>query len=329
MINRFLDNLVFSRKTLILLKKKKKDIKDTFFIVSIPEYIAGVSCIKAKKYGAKLIADFRDIWPEVAIEMGIFGPNSIKAKIFKYYANRYYKESDYILTVSKRKTDYLSKIITKYKDKKVFWIGNGFDADTATLKSDFSVLSGIDTSNKCIISYVGNVGKAQHLKTLIDYSMAAKTSLNKLFIIAGTGGELKTLMKYTNDNNIKNVVFTGPVTKEQAKAIVCASKIAFVPLSSDKMLDSVPTKMFEAIGLGTPVLLVAKGEAEDILKESKFGVSIWPSKVDELELAFESLEKEYPTIMSNKSFAMELMKTKYSRQKYCADFEKILLEDIG
>ena len=37
------------------------------------------------------------------------------------------------------------------------------------------------------------------------------------------------------------------------------------------LLDSVPTKMFDALGVGCPVLLYAKGDSADVLNESKLG----------------------------------------------------------
>ena len=329
LINRLLDNITFSRKTLSFIKRNKNVISNSFFLVSVPEYIAGSSCIKAKRYGAMLITDIRDIWPEVAIEMGIFKSDSLKAKIFKHYAQKYYKNSDYIFTVSKRKTEYLQTLTNHTNDEKVVWVGNGFDIDTLALEADDSILQQYDLKDKFVISYAGNVGKAQHLISLLEYAKKVNGLTNDIFIIAGNGGELDNLKQYSKDNKLTNTIFTGTVTKEQAKAITCSSNVSFIPLSSDKMLDSVPTKLFESLGLGVPVILVANGESVDILNESQFGLSVLPSNINQIDDVFSSFKKQYSSIIGRKEIAVKLMQTKYSRQKYCGDFEKIISEHVG
>ena len=326
--SRLQDNLTFSKKTASFIRKHKNEISNSIFMVSIPEYISGSSSIKARKYGALLITDVRDIWPEVAIEMGVFKENSLKSKIFRHYANKYYKNSDYIFTVSRRKTEYLQSLTKHSMDERIVWIGNGFDLDTVSLKSDDSIMDGYDIKNKSIISYVGNVGKAQHLISLIKYAESIKDSPDDIFVIAGKGGELDSLKQYSEDNGLTNVIFTGPVSKEQAKFIICKSKVSFIPLASDKMLDSVPTKLFESLGLGTPVILVANGESVDILNESKFGLSILPSNVDKISCLFDSFNEQYESIMKHKDDAANLMMTKYSRQKYCEEFERIISKHL-
>lgn len=323
LVNRLLDNIVFSCKTKWLLKKHKKDIHDSFFIVSIPEFISGFSCIAAKKYGATLIVDVRDIWPEVAIEMNVFKQNSLSSKIFRTIAKMYYTKCDFLITVSQSKVAHLCDITHHKFDDKIFWIGNGFDLDTLTLESDTTILSSLNLSNKFVVSYVGNVGKAQHLISLIDFAKTVPDS-DYCFLVGGTGSDEEFLKKYVLDGNIKNVFFLGPVSKEQAKAIIEASHLSYVPLSSDKMIDSVPTKLFDSLGLGIPVLLVANGESCLILEKTKLGKSLLPSKISELPDCFNEIRNEYNNIIGHTDESRLIIHNNYSRQKYCADLEKIL-----
>lgn len=323
-VGRLLENISFAFATRKFLEKNKKTIKDSIFILSIPEYISGLSCLKVKRYCAKFIVDVRDIWPEVAVEMGTFSSKSFKAKVFRFIADKYYKKCDLLMTVSSRKTDTLKRITKHAFDDKIVWIGNGYDISMTELISDPSVLNKYDLKNKTIVSYIGNIGHAQHLISLLEYAKEIQTESNKVFIISGKGSELDFLKKYSIDNNIQNVIFTGQVSKEQAKAITLASKISFISLMSDKMVDSVPTKLFESLGIGVPVLLVANGEACDILNKTGLGVSLLPSKIDELHNAFQFIEDNYEKIILNKNKAIKLMSTEYARNKYCHDLQKIL-----
>ena len=63
-------------------------------LVSIPGWII------AKCKGAKLVYDVRDIWPDVALEMGSFAEGSIYCKVFRAITRFMYKHSDWVTTVS-------------------------------------------------------------------------------------------------------------------------------------------------------------------------------------------------------------------------------------
>ncbi len=325
--NRLLDNLTFCFKTRKFLKKNKKMINDCFFIVSIPEYISGLSSLVSKRYGALLIADVRDIWPEVAIEMNSFKPRSLPSSIFRRIARKYYTKSDYITTVSEYKVKHLCEITNHKFDNKIKWIGNGFDLDTLKLKSDYSILESYDLTDKWTVSYVGNIGRAQHLISLLSFAKKMQNT-DYFFLVGGNGKDTETLKKYALDNDIKNVAFLGPVSKEQAKAIIELSKVSYIPLKSDKMVDSVPTKLFDSLGLGTPVLLIANGEACKILNKTKLGICLLPSQTNNLTEAFEHLRNNYEEILKYKDNSKSIIKNDYSRQKYCKDLEIILNKAI-
>ena len=117
----------------------------------------------------------------------------------------------------------------------------------------------------------------------------------------------------------KGLVAKGKVSKEEAVLITQQSNISFIPLASDKMVDSVPTKLFESLGIGTPVLLVGNGESVEILNKTKFGISILPSNISTLSSAFDSIINSYSRIIEHKEEAIEYICKHYSRQKYCED----------
>lgn len=58
-------------------------------LCTTPPLLLTTSAISiAKKKNAKLVLDVRDIWPDVAIEMGTFKPNSLYGRFFSHIAKR-------------------------------------------------------------------------------------------------------------------------------------------------------------------------------------------------------------------------------------------------
>lgn len=90
------------------------------------------------------------------------------------------------------------------------------------------------------------------------------------------------------------------------------------------MKDSVPTKIYEALGIGCPVLLVAEGESTSIVAESRLGKSVSPDYTESLTAVFDEMIDNYSSLESNRDEAKKLMLEKYSRQKIAAEFERKL-----
>ena len=90
------------------------------------------------------------------------------------------------------------------------------------------------------------------------------------------------------------------------------------------MKDSVPTKLYEAIGIGCPVLLAASGDACWLLEETGFGKYAEPQNMTELKHAMEELLRNYESIIALKESSRNFMIEKYSRQAIAKKFAKQL-----
>ena len=90
--------------------------------------------------------------------------------------------------------------------------------------------------------------------------------------------------------------------------------MSFVSLVNDKLKDSVPTKMFEALGVGCPVLLAAAGDSANILNECGLGIAVKPNDKDGLWEAFSTMYRNMPEILKHREDAQRIICTKYSRQ---------------
>ncbi|MDD4000791.1 MAG: glycosyltransferase family 4 protein [Bacilli bacterium] len=322
-LNRFLDNLVFLNGSKKVILKNKLDIDKSFYFVSSPELISSKAAILAKKCGAKLIFDVRDIWPEVAIQMGAFSEKSFFAKHFKKCAIKMYEECDCLTTVGQRKYQYLKEYNKGKYSNKTRLVSNGVDLDDLKIEFDYSIVKKYNLDNKKYVSYVGNVGAAQGLETMLEI---AKNHSDLLFIICGKGKELIKLQDIVYQNNISNVMFTGEITKSQALAIIEMSYISFISLQSKLMIDSVPTKLYESLALGVPTFLIASGESCDILNETGLGKAATPGDEKEILSNFNYMLENYSCFKPYIDSTIELVKNKYSRQSANKELECIFDE---
>ena len=319
-IHRFLNNVIFGL-TSFLKSIFIKDKIDVVITTSPPPLINifGYAIAKIKK--TKLIYDVRDIWPDVALEIGSFKENSIYCKIFSFIAKFMYKHSDIITTVTPGKVE---KIKRYAKNKVVKYIPNGYDDNFEKFSLDKTLIDKYDLNKKFTVVYIGNVGLAQNLDVLVEL---AKDNINNKqiqFIIFGEGAYKKELESKIKKLNLENIRVAGRIDYSKVYTILSYAKISFISLKNNKMTDSVPTKIFDALGIGCPILLFAKGNSCEILEAT--GLGEHADNLTELKEKFNYMINNYENYNKKKKSAIQYIKKNYSREKIADRFEREVLK---
>ena len=282
----------------------------------------------AKAHKAKLIYDVRDVWPDVAWEMGSFGPNSIYSKIFEYIRNNMLKSADLIITVSPGK---VKKLKEYAPHKRVIEITNGLDESFLKNTENAGIVKKYKLDELFTVCYIGNLGLAQGLKQLLEIArLAQEEKISAQFLLFGSGAEEKLLREYAEQNDLLNVHFPGRIPNKLMFTVLKHSKISFVSLVNENLRDSVPTKMYEAVGAGCPVLLAACGDSVEILKKSGFGIAVKPNDQKALWNAFRTMHDDIKMFENRRVAALNYMIANYSRQnaarKFCEELHKLIGE---
>lgn len=149
----------------------------------MPESTEGVSEGQTTAMsGEKLVYDVRDIWPDVALEMGSFAENSIYCKVFRAITRFMYKHADWVTTVSPGKVEKIKNHVISVGGKKggpdhvdkVKLVGNGFDESVENSSIDKELIAQYELDKKFTCVYVGNIGLAQGLGALLDMAEQSK-----------------------------------------------------------------------------------------------------------------------------------------------------------
>lgn len=333
-VMRMLNNLTFGITSIFSAIGAGK--VDVVLTTSPPPLVSIPGWIIAKCKRAKLVYDVRDIWPDVALEMGSFTEDSFFCKVFKRITGFMYKHADVVTTVSPGKVEKIKGHVSARLGRKsgpshidkVWLVGNGFDESVAKSEFDQGIVDKYELDKKFTCVYIGNIGLAQGLGALLD--VAAKTKHKDVqFLCFGMGAEKEMLEQRVRDEGLTNVRFCGVVEHSKVFSILSRAKLSFIPLKNSNMKDSVPTKVYEALGIGCPVLLVAEGDSADIVDDAGLGKHISPDETEKLVDVFDDMIDHYSDFDAHRDEAIRLMHDKYSRQKIAADLEKKLRKLCG
>ena len=324
---RMLNNISFGVTSVFFALRARK--ADVVITTSPPVFSSIPGWIIAKCKRAKLVYDVRDIWPDVALEMGSFTEDSVYCKVFRHITRFMYRHADLITTVSPGKVEKIKRHVlaaggekggAEHTDK-VKLVGNGFDESVERYPIDHDLIRQYELGKRFTCVYVGNIGLAQGLGTLLD--LAEQSSHKEVqFLLFGKGAEKEMLEQQARERGLTNVRFCGVLPHEKVHTLLTHAQMSFISLKNARMTDSIPTKVYEALGLGCPVLLVAEGDACRIVEEAHLGKCVSPNHTDELAGVFDQMIENYPEYdCHHRQAAKQLMHERYSRQKIAEGFE--------
>jgi len=176
---------------------------------------------------------------------------------------KYLKNSDLIITSSKTNQN---SLVSKYPEWKYKIVNNYFGY---IKKLDINKFKK-KVSDKLRIAYVGNMGDLQ--KPEILYEIYKKSNLENLEIFfIGNTKSYKPLQNIVDDN-VKFIDFLPH--EEFLKFMIENIDIGFVSLTSDYLGACVPSKIYEYINLGLPMIgALPDGDGKDIINKNGYGMA--------------------------------------------------------
>ena len=288
--------------------------------------LAGYAIARSKK--AKFVYDVRDVWPDVAVEMGSFSADSAYYRFFKAITDFMLRHADAVTTVSPGKLRKLRQKLPESEWGKLWLVENGLDEAFLQQREDPDAAEryGLRERRTCV--YIGNIGLAQGLEHFVRLAETADPKTYQ-FILFGDGAERARLEALAREKGLEHVRFAGAVGSDTVLAVLRRAFMTYIPLVSSDLRDSIPTKTYEAMGAGCPILMAAEGDAPALLAETGFGMSLSPDEIDRLPEVFRQFCENYDEILSRREEAMRSALERHSRQRIALELEHRLRELVS
>jgi colanic acid biosynthesis glycosyl transferase WcaI len=257
-------------------------------IATSPQLLVGLSgWWLARRKRLPFVFEVRDLWPESLSAVGMGNSNSPLHRTLARIAGFLYSRADQIVVVTSAFEDHLVEH-WRVPREKISVIENGvetrlfapepFSPEAVNLRRE------LGAEGKFVVSYIGTMGMAHGLETVIDAATRLQDSNPQIvFLMVGEGAEKARIIALAQARGLSNLRFVDQQPREKIPAYICASDVCLVPLRKTELFKTVlPTKMLEFMSCGRPVILGVDGQARAILEEAKGGLAIEPEDVDAL-----------------------------------------------
>lgn len=149
-------------------------------------------------------------------------------------------------------------------------------------------------TGRFVVGYVGTHGMAHGLINVLDAAERVRDDERILFLFVGAGAEREMLIETAKTRGLANVIFAPPQPKDAMPSVWSVVDVALVHLKdSPAFAEVIPSKIFEAMAMGLPILFAAPpGEATELVNRHGAGLTVPAGDPAELAAAVKRLAED-------------------------------------
>jgi glycosyltransferase involved in cell wall biosynthesis len=242
-----------------------------FLITESPPLFLGITgYLLSHCKRARLVFNVSDLWPESAVRLGVVGPG-VALSLASALEGFCYRKS---WCVTGQSREIIGDVGGRFPGVRTYHLSNGVDPGlfrsvTRCPQRRAELAPGADI----IAVYAGLHGIAQGLDQILDAAALLPKNSRLGIVLIGEGPEKQRLIRRASGLGLQNVRFLDPLKHKEMPAVLVSADIALITLKTT-LPGAVPSKLYEAMAAGLPVVLAAGGEPADILRQCGAGIAV-------------------------------------------------------
>lgn len=260
-----------------------------YLIVESPPLFLGLAGLWLSwRTRAAMVFNVSDLWPESAVRLGVVRAGSFAHRVAAWLEGLCYRHA---AVVSGQTKTIVESVVERFPGCRTYHFSNGVNTRVfhpARVTAAARATIGLDAPDACVALYAGLHGLAQGLDRVLDAVEALRADAKLRLVLVGDGPAKEKLMQQVRERGLNNVRFLDPLPSNQVPPLVAAADILVVPLATH-IPGATPSKLYEAMASGRPVVLVAGGEPAAFVCEHRVGIVVAPGDLRGLVEALRTL----------------------------------------
>lgn len=279
----------------------------------------------SRRFRVPFAFEVRDLWPESLIAVGAGTESSMMFRMLRKVASFLYRHADSIVVVTPA---FKTELIRKWHlpQEKIAIVENGVETELFERPVTNQVRRELGLEGNFIVCYIGTLGWAQGLQTILHAAEKARAGMPELvFLLVGAGAEREQLQQAAAARALSNVIFIDQQPRQRVAQYIYASDAAAVLLKRTEIFKTVlPTKLLEFMACGRPIILGVEGQAQEILEEARAGICIEPENASALLEAAQRICADEQFAARCGRNGQQYIRSRFSREITAERYETVL-----
>lgn len=245
-----------------------------------------------------------DIYPDALKNIGVSEKNFL-SRVWAALNKILFKRAKKIITLSDGMANMIS---TNYNcDKKVIVIPNWSASELfiPRLKKENFFVSRHNLEDKFVVMYSGNIGYTHNIEIIIEVAKILKDHKEICFYFIGEGKKKELLISRVKEYGLTSCYFLTWQSKEILPYSLASADLALITLNEETAILSVPSKTYNLLAVGVPLMCIATKESElnSLVLKYKNGRCFNKDDVNEMAMYIMELQmnKELKSVLSENS----------------------------
>lgn len=283
-IEKTISTLLLEKQFTKAIKKYLNNISFDLILYSTPPITLNgvISYLKKKNHNAISYLLLKDIFPQNAVDLGMFSKNSIPYLIFRNKEKNLYRNSDFIGCMSPANVDFVLRHNSWIDRNKVEIAPNSIELNHQSIKickNEIRKKYNLPT-NVPVLIYGGNLGKPQGIDFLIKCLDENKYRKDCHIVIVGSGTEYNKLNEWFFNNNPTSVSLLSKMNKDEYDTLVAACDIGLIFLDSRFTIPNFPSRLLSYLEYKMPIIAATDRNTDIGYIAEKNGFGYWCESVN-------------------------------------------------
>ncbi|MCX5843972.1 MAG: glycosyltransferase family 4 protein [Deltaproteobacteria bacterium] len=304
------------------------DRGDSVLVVTNPPSLPFLVAVACRLRKANCVLLLQDVYPELLIAVGIMSPKSLLVRGFTWFNRILYRSVKHIVVVGR---DMQAQTVKKLENdrEKVSVITNWADIDTVfpTDKKQNALLRELCLQDRFVLEYAGNIGYPNDIKSIVVAAarlLEAKTN-DIHFLFIGSGAKKLWLEEEVIRERLSNIKILPSRPRDDQLNFLNACDVALVSLVEGMKGVSVPSRTYNILAAGKPIIAIGDPESEValVIKEEGVGWIVPPNNPEQLVKVIREAYSNPQLLAEMGRRARKVAEKKYSYESILNSFQKL------
>lgn len=253
---------------------------DCALVVTNPPLLPFAIYLACALRRTKLVPIIHDVYPDALVAAGLTHRGSLVARMLDWMNRRVYRNASRVVVLGRDMRELVERKAGTGRTQ-IELIENWAETDSVrpAPRAENTLLAELGLGSRFVVQYAGNMGRTHGLEHLISCASALAVVNPRIhFLFIGSGAKRGWVEEQVKGLDLSNVTVAGSRLRLDQQTLLTGCDLAVISYLPGMAGVSVPSRMYNIMAAGKPILAVADPNSElaQVVNEERIGWVVAP-----------------------------------------------------